>query len=188
MARCDAGCSGLLRAGATALALSFLSAGIISCASSSIAIPFEAEARRNNAAIIAYEEGRKLEGKGNYEEAISSYEEALPYLKTHDAALYKIGRLSSLCGDWERAESAFMELLDDDPGNTAVRQSLAYVWCQSGRESDGLEAYRALHEEKPHDEMIFQGYIKALKLNGMDEEAEAEEEAFEGLFPHLISK
>ncbi|MBP5157760.1 MAG: hypothetical protein K6G18_17135 [Treponema sp.] len=173
---------------ASILALSLLSAPFVSCSSTQMAIPFEAEARRNNEAVLAYQEGKRLEGEGKYELAISSYTEALPYPKIHDAALYKIGRLSSLSGDWERAEGAFMELLLDDPDNTAARQSLAYVWCQSGREEEGLAAYRALHEEKPHDEQIFQGYIKALKMNGLDDEAESEEAAFEDLFPHRISK
>lgn len=173
---------------AAILALSLLSAPLLSCASSKPAIPFEAEARRNNAAIRAYQEGQRLEGEGKYRRAVESYTEALGYPKIHDAALYKIGRLSTLSADWERAEDAFVELLHDDPDNTAVRQSLAYVYCQSGREEEGLEAYRALHEEKPHDEKIFEGYIKALKMNGMDEEAESEQAAFAAMFPHLMSK
>ena len=173
------------RLGAAAV-LAVLSAGCFSCRSAEI--PFEAEARRNNEAIQAYQEGQRLESEGKYEEALAVYADALPYAQTHDAALYKRGRLACLCGDWELAEAAFTLLLQDDPANTAVRQSLAYVYCQSGREEEGLEAYRALHEEKPHDELIFQGYIKALKLNGLDEEAEREEEAYASLFPQRMSK
>lgn len=170
------------------LALSLLSVPISSCTSSELAVPFEGEARQNNAAVLAYQEGQRLEGEGMYAKAVGAYTEALTYPRIHDAALFKIGRLSILSGDWERAEEAFSELLRDDPDNTAVRQSLAYLWCQSGKEEYGLEAYRNLHEEKPHDEKIFEGYIKALKINGMDEEAEREEAAYAAMFPHLMSK
>lgn len=173
---------------AAILALFLLSGSFFSCASSEIAVPFEKEARQNNAAVLAYQEGQRLEGEDKYAEAVESYTEALVYDKIRDAALYKIGRLSALSEDWERADGAFSELLRDDPGNTAVRQSLAYVYCQSGREEEGLEAYRELHEEKPHDEKIFEGYIKALKMNGLDEELEKEEAAFAAMFPHLMSK
>lgn len=174
--------------GGALVALSLLSVSFFSCASSALAIPFEEEARQNNAAVLAYQEGQRLEGEGKYQKAVESYTEALTYPKIRDAALYKIGRLSTLSEDWDRADEAFSELLKDDPDNTAVRQSLAYVYCQSGREDEGLEAYRELHEEKPHDEKIFQGYIKALRMNGMNEEAESEEAAYAALFPHLMSK
>lgn len=174
------------RAASAALAVSGASLLFFSCASAQI--PFEAEARRNNDAIRAYQEGQRLEAAGKYEEALAVYADALPYAQTHDAALYKRGRLACLCGDWELAEAAFTLLLQDDPENTSVRQSLAYVYCQGGREAEGLAAYRALHEEKPHDELIFQGYIKALKLNGLEEEAQEAEAEFDRLFPHLMSK
>ena len=169
-----------MRAASAALAVSgaFL---LFSCASAQI--PFEAEARRNNDAVRAYQEGQRLESERKYTDALAAYADALPYARLHDAALYKIGRISAVTGDWDRAEEAFEELLLDDPQNTAARQSLAYVFCQSGREGEGLAAYRVLHEEKPHDELIFQGYIKALKLNGLDEEAAGEEEVYASLFP-----
>lgn len=169
------------RAAFAALAVSALSLLFFSCASAQI--PFEQQARNGNDAVRAYQEGQRLESEKKYTAALASYADALPYARLHDAALYKIGRISAVTGDWERAEAAFEELLLDDPQNSAVRQSLAYVYCQSGREAEGLAAYRALHEEKPHDELIFQGYIKALKLNGLDEEAEKEEAAFAALFP-----
>ncbi len=163
-----------------------LSLSLTSCASHQI--PFEGQARKANDAILAYQEGQRLEAEEKYEDALASYTLAIPYAKTRDAALYKVGRISALQEDWEQAEEAFESLLDDDPGNIAARQSLAYVYCLSGREGQGLEAYQALHEEKPHDESIFQGYIKALQLNGLEAEAQSAQAEYEALFPHLISK
>ncbi len=168
------------------IVIPLLSLAFPSCASRQI--PFEGQARKANEAILAYQEGQRLEAEGDYEAALASYTLAIPYTKTHDAALYKVGRICALQEEWEQAEEAFESLLDDDPGNTAARQSLAYVYCQSGREGQGLEAYRALHEEKPHDESIFQGYIKALKMNGLEAESQEAEAEYEALFPHLISK
>ncbi len=168
------------------IVIPLLSLAFPSCVSRQI--PFEGQARKANEAILAYQEGQRLEAEGNYENALASYMLALPYAKTHDAALYKVGRVAALQGEWTQAEYAFNSLLEDDPGNIAARQSLAYVYCQSGREVQGLEAYRALHEEKPHDESIFRGYIKALKLNGLEAESQEAEAEYEVLFPHLISK
>ena len=168
--------------------LAVLTASLFVACSSSVSIPFEKEARKDNAAITAYKNGQSLEEEGKYREAISSYELSLNSDKTRDAALYKIGHLSSLIGDWQMADESFSTLLREDTENVTVRQSLAYVYCRAGRKKEGLELYRELHEEQPYDESVYQGYIKALKLNGMDEEAKKEEEAFASLFPHLMSK
>lgn len=169
------------------ICLSSLSFFSPSC--SSMRIPFEARAELYNEATLSYQEGQKLEAEEKYEQAVLSYEKALSFPKIRDSALFRMGRCASLCEDWTKAEESFLRLLKDDEGNTAVRQSLAYVYCQSGRIEEGLNEYRALHEEKPHDESIYKGYIKALRLNNLDEEADREEEAFTALFPpHLMSK
>ena len=167
------------------VAAGVLSAAItLSCLSCrSGQIPFERQARSNNDAVLAYQEGQRLEAEGKYRAALDSYSQALSYVKIHDAALYKTGRMAALCGDWDRAVDSFEMLLQDDPGNSSVRQSLAYVFCQSGQEAEGLALYRTLHEEKPHDELIFQGYIKALRQNGLDAEVQEAEAEFEALFP-----
>jgi tetratricopeptide (TPR) repeat protein len=77
-----------------------------------------------------------------------------------------------MSGELEKAESAFLELLADDPNQINVLLNLGFLYIDSGRFSDAILMFEQVNEHAPNQESAIYGLALALQGAG-DERAAA---------------
>ena len=145
-------------------------------------IPFERTLRKENecaeyAAIAdAYYEQK------NYRKASEYYEKARKAPKFYDAMTYKLACSKALGGEYAAAKDLFSELLNKEPSNRTLRESLAYSTVMSGDIEDGAHLYESLVIENPEDGNLQKNYIKVLIASGQLEAAGMQLDEYEKKF------
>ncbi len=145
-------------------------------------MPGEYLIEARNKAVETYNEGLDYEQKGDWENALVCYRQAMECKDVYDAALYKTGRCYAALENWDKAESVFLQILAKDSGNLTVKHSLAYIHIQKGEIQAGLEEYKTLHQDNLHDKLIAKSYIKVLLLADQKDEAALEFDIFKETF------
>jgi tetratricopeptide (TPR) repeat protein len=118
-----------------------------------------------------------------YDKAIANYTLAARSAEFRKPARYQIARMYALSSKWPEAEKAFKNLLREDPDNTDLASSLAYVTAQGGGLDEAEDLYRILAEKNPHNEQLLENYIRTLAANNKTENAASQTEVFAGQFP-----
>ena len=126
-----------------------------------------------NEAIEAFSLAQKYESKKDYKNAILYYEKSMQYDKLYESAYYKIGRCYALMGEWKAA----------DKDNASIKDSLGYVYANSGKTNLAEELYYCLQEENPFNSDYAYKYIKLLIVNNKTSEAEKKYTEFKEKFP-----
>ena len=164
----------------------FLAGAVLLCSCTSsgrFAPPSEDKIIMQNEALQAFNAASKCEEKKDYRAAISYYEKSMEYDVLYESAYYKTGRCYALLKEWKKAEEIFLDILRSDSENTSIKDSLGYVYFNSGRTEQAEELYGTLTRENPFNAELSYKYIKTLIQNGKKDEACHEFEKFKVEFP-----
>jgi tetratricopeptide (TPR) repeat protein len=88
----------------------------------------------------AYEEGRELAGKEEYDEAIEAYETAVGFQPRFAAAWFEMGLVHQILNHAREAEEAYQRAVDADPKYVKPYRQLAFIAFYEQRWPDVLEA------------------------------------------------
>lgn len=155
---------------------------MISCKTSSLAIPGEKRVIQNNISLEYFSIASAYEDLKKYDKAIEYYKLALNNKEIKDNAFYKLARCYALSKDWENAEKCYKQILEKDSSNTNIRISLAYIYAMNGNLEAALDCYKTLMDENPNDIGIAKNYCILLISSNNFEEAEKQIEYIKTTF------
>lgn len=130
------------------------------CACSSI--PNEQTVLNDNAAIEYIEIGDGFYEQKNFDKAAEFYQKALISKKCYNSALYKTACSYVLGKKYDKALPLFQELLNQDPNNRVLKESIAYTNVMCGFFTQGQNQYLELFIEYPEDATLLKNYILTL--------------------------
>lgn len=121
-------------------------------------IPGEREMEQKNLASEYYDIALKYMELKQYDKALACFQKARE--KTDDLTKidYQIARTYAFQNNWKDASVLFEELLSSDPGNSNLKENLAYTLYKSGQKEKALQLYAELCESLPSDERIQKNY------------------------------
>lgn len=125
------------------LALLFLLTG---CVPMAAPIP-DLETKVRQEALVA--QGVALMRTGAFDEAEAAFYMALDF-GPHAPATDGLGCVAFLTRDYARAESLFIQALDQEPGYRGALANLALLYEVSGRRQEALRLYQAALSSSPH--------------------------------------
>ncbi|MBQ2081854.1 MAG: tetratricopeptide repeat protein, partial [Treponema sp.] len=116
-----------------------LCVSIFSCKTTGFSIPGESQVIEQNLAAEYAQIAEAHEKLKNYESAVKYYQMSLDAGGSGNALSYKIARCYALAQDWENARKMYCSLLEEDPDNTNIKLSIAYLDAMSGDFKTALE-------------------------------------------------
>jgi tetratricopeptide (TPR) repeat protein len=99
-------------------------------------------------------EAQKLHEKGQIEEALKRYEEALVVDDPTGPLLVQMGIAFVQLGRFDEAKEAYEEALTYSPGDLHARYNLAAVRYRTGELEPALEVATGLHEQLPDNDAV----------------------------------
>lgn len=164
----------------TAFALIFVISALLfaSCGS----LPGEQRVLRENSAAeyVTLADGYFSQEK--YAKASEYYEKALQLTESTDTVTYKLACSYAYEGEYEKAMPLFSDLLDKDPQNRTIKESLAYVTVMSGDVRGGGELYEELAADFPEDGKLLKNYVLTLIQSKNFDAAEDKIKLYKSLF------
>lgn len=143
----------------------------ISCASSGVKIPGQAQKEENNLYIEYINIADEYLSLEKYDKAIKYYELALVNKETYWTVYYKLARTYALKKDWKNSEKMYKTLLERDENNSIIKSSLAYIYAMNGNLQKSEDLYKSLLSENEYNEDFLTNYISVLILNKKNSEA-----------------
>ena len=117
-----------------------------------------------------------------YAKASEYYEKALQLTESTTTVTYKLACSYAYEGEYEKAIPLFSSLLDQDPQNRTIKESLAYVTVMSGDVRGGKDLYEELAADFPKDAKLLKNYILTLIQSKNYDEAEEKIKLYKSLF------
>ena len=117
-----------------------------------------------------------------YAKASEYYEKALQLTESTDTVCYKLACSYAYEGEYEKAMPLFSDLLDKDPQNRTIKESLAYVTVMSGDVRGGGELYEELAADFPEDGKLLKNYVLTLIQSKNFDAAEDKIKLYKSLF------
>jgi tetratricopeptide (TPR) repeat protein/4-amino-4-deoxy-L-arabinose transferase-like glycosyltransferase len=107
------------------------------------------------------------------EEESQLYEEAVRAVPSDVSLLRKLGHLALRTGEWPRAEDAFLEAVEIDPGLGWAHVVLGWLYQQQGLDDEAVIQYRNAIESEPFDPQAYRKLSNLLISRGDAQEAVA---------------
>lgn len=145
-----------------------------------------------------YESGRLkfLQGPAAYADAASDFERAREGGLTEPRLFYYLGAVYQGLGLYDFAEDEYRRYLNNEPGDTETRLSLAKIAYLKGDYAAAVSMYDELAAERPRDPLVLENQALAAwknesawaeplaALRGLGEKAGARADLVEGLISH----
>lgn len=118
-----------------------------------------------------YNIGKAYEDLKNWSKAADYYEKASSSKNLKESATYKMGRCYAMNKDYEKALPVYVSLLEKDPENGSLKESLAFLKGMAGDLSGAEEVYAELVKDFPDSAPYLKGYISVLLALEKNKEA-----------------
>ena len=146
----------------TLLTVVLVSMAFVSCTSTGDLSPAEVKDLQMEMYIEYYNLAEEYMKMQKYDSALPLYEKARPHPDLYWAIIFKIARIYVFQKDWENAVESYRELLDRDPENCLLKESLAYTYAMKGDREDALLIYEELLSIYPENETYITNSVSVL--------------------------
>jgi predicted Zn-dependent protease len=103
-------------------------------------------------------------GNAKYDKAIEYYQKAARYKKFENAANYGLTRVYALSGKWEESCALLEALHAQDPDNTMITSSYAFVLASEGRSVKAMDLYERVYHASEDDPQAGRNYAEILVI------------------------
>lgn len=118
---------------------------------SCISAPGEKDVEKRNIAAEYYDIAMKYVDQKQYDKAVSCFEKARTMAASADYVKidYQMARAYALSNKWKEASDLFGTILEQDPGNSNVKEAYAYTLYKGGDKEKALQLYAELGKPDP---------------------------------------
>jgi tetratricopeptide (TPR) repeat protein len=95
-----------------------------------------------------------MEATGHHTEALAGWQAALGYWPGSATARLGVANAAFALGDYRSAESAYRQLLTDEPDMLSARNNLAFALAGQGRDAEALAEIRRVLDEVADDDLL----------------------------------
>jgi tetratricopeptide (TPR) repeat protein len=121
--------------------------------------------------IESFHEGVRLKLRGQYNEAITSFEKCLQWKSDQDAVYYALSELYLLKNEPQRSAEYIQKAALLDPNNKWYIQELAFMYFEQGKYSEAIKQFGKLLKLEPQNVEWLYGYAESLSKVGKTTEA-----------------
>jgi tetratricopeptide (TPR) repeat protein len=166
-----AGWAGLMLAGAAGL----LASGLPGCAASQTTTPdlTAPDARAATAGALA-KRAEAAEARGDLDEALNLYGQAVQLVPSFAAAWNQIGIIHLKRNDGARAEAAFRQAIENDPRDPRYPFNLGWLWEERSYLDDAAQWYDLALERDPRFLPALRQSVRVDHMRARDNERTAE--------------
>jgi len=116
--------------------------------------------------IEAFHEGNRYKLRGQYDEAIASFEKCLTYKTDQDAVYYVLSELYLLKNQAQRSAECIKKAAELDPKNKWYVQELAYMYFDQKNYPEAIRNFEKLVKLEPQNIEWLYGYAESLSKGG----------------------
>lgn len=116
--------------------------------------------------IEAFHEGNRYKLRGQYDEAIASFEKCLTYKTDQDAVYYALSELYLLKNQAQRSAECIKKAAELDPKNKWYVQELAYMYFDQKNYPEAIRNFDKLVKLEPQNIEWLYGYAESLSKGG----------------------
>lgn len=121
--------------------------------------------------IESFHEGVRLKLRGQYNEAITSFEKCLQWKSDQDAVYYALSELYLLNNEPQRSAEYIQKAALLDPNNKWYIQELAFMYFEQGKYPEAIKQFGKLLKLEPQNVEWLYGYAESLSKVGKTTEA-----------------
>lgn len=116
--------------------------------------------------IEAFHEGNRYKLRGQYDEAIASFEKCLTYKTDQDAVYYALSGLYLIKNQTQKSSEYIQKAADLDPKNKWYIQELAYMYFDQKNYPEAIRNFEKLLKLEPQNTEWLYGYAETLSKAG----------------------